>query len=171
MVRFKLPVLPLKKAVVDTGPLFTLLTLVFVRQAPHYRALMFTKHAPPTYALKNERDYLDFFQSIIEVIFTSHVIGELKSRARLPPQIYREFWLCSMDYLKQKRADEKLLALLSMHEDAFVSDIVCSLGPVDAGLVALAKDENCVLLTDDSRLLSRCDDTGSPEIKLVEYLL
>ncbi len=173
MARPKSSPLPYKKAVVDNGPLFTVLTLVFVRQWPTYRNVVLAKHGPPPYAVDRQRDYLDFFDSINRILFTSHVIGELKSREskRLPPQIYREFWLCSMDYLKRKRADEKLLALLSMHEDAFFSDIVCSLGPVDAGLVALAKNENCVLLTDDGRLLSRCDSTGSPEIKLVEYLL
>jgi predicted nucleic acid-binding protein len=159
--------------VVDNGPLFTVLTLVFARQQPIYQNVVLTKHDPPAYALDKQRDYLEFFDSINQILFTSHVIGELKSRdrKRLPPEIYREFWLCSMDYLKRKRADERLLALLSMREDAFFSDIVCSLGPVDAGLIALAKEENCVLLTDDSRLLSRCDSSGSPEIKLVEYLL
>lgn len=171
MVRFKLPGLPLKKAVVDTGPLFTLLTLVFVRQAPHYRQLMFTKHAPPPYALERERDYLDFFHSINEVIFTSHVIGEIKSRRGVPPEVFRDFWLSSMAYLTQKVADEKLLALVSMREDAFASDLVCSVGPVDAGLVTLARQENCVLLTDDGRLLSRCDSEGRPNIELVANLL
>src|SRR5258706_16399234 len=116
MVRPKLPVLPLKKAIVDTGPLFTLLTLVFVRQAPHYRQLMFPKHTPPPYALERERDYLDFFHSINEVIFTSHLIGEIKSRRGLPPGIFRDFWLSSMAYLLHKGADEKLLALVSMRE-------------------------------------------------------
>jgi hypothetical protein len=169
MVRFQLPVHPLKKAVVDTGPLFTLLTLVFVRQAPHFRQLMFTKHAPPPYALERERDYLDFFYSVSEILFTSHVVGEIKSRYKLPPAVFREFWLSSMSYLQQKRVDEKLLALVSLREDA--SDLVCSVGPVDAGLVTLAKLENCVLLTDDGRLLSRCDSAGRPKIELVANLL
>jgi predicted nucleic acid-binding protein len=173
MVTFKSTSLPYKKAVIDNGPLFTVLTLVFVRQWPRYRDVVFARHCPPTYAIARQGDYLQFFDSINQILFTSHVIGELKSREskRLPPQLYREFWLSSMDYLKRKHADEKLLALLSMHEDEFFRDIVCSLGPVDAGLVALAKKENCVLLTDDGRLLSRCDNTGSPEIQLVEYLL
>lgn len=171
MARLKLPVLPLKKAIVDTGPLFTLLTLVFVRQAPHFRQLMFTRHTPPPYALERERDYLDFFHSINEVIFTSHVIGEIKSRRGLPPAIFRDFWLSSMAYLMHKGADEKLLALVSMREDVFTSDLVCSVGPVDAGLLTLAREENCVLLTDDSRLLSRCDSRGRPNIELVANLL
>lgn len=171
MAKFKSPLLPLKKAVVDTGPLFTLLTLVFVRQAPLYRQLMFTKHAPPPYALEKERDYLDFFHSVSEVLFTSHVVGEIKSRHGLPPAIFREFWLSSMSYLKQKQADEKLLALVALREDVFTSDLVCSVGPVDAGLLTLARLENCVLLTDDSRLLSLCDSAGRPNIELVGNLL
>jgi hypothetical protein len=171
MVTFKSSDLPLKKAVVDTGPLFTLLTLVFVRQAPHFRQLMFIKHAPPPYALERERDYLDFFFSISEVLFTSHVVGEIKSRHGLPPSIFREFWLSSMSYLQQKQVDEKLLALVSLREDVFTSDLVCSVGPVDAGLLTLAKAENCVLLTDDKKLLSRCDSAGKPSIELVENIL
>jgi hypothetical protein len=169
-MKFKSSVLPLKKAVVDTGPLFTLLTLVFVRQAPHYRRLMFTKHAPPPYAVANERNYLDFFYSISEVLFTSHVVGEIKSRHPLPPVVFREFWLSSMSYLQQKQVDEKLLALVSLREDVVTSDLVCSVGPVDAGLLALARLENCVLLTDDSRLLSCCDSKGKPNVELVANL-
>jgi hypothetical protein len=171
MVTFKSSGLPLKKAVVDTGPLFTLLTLVFVRQAPHFRRLMFTKNAPPPYALERERDYLDFFHSVSEILFTSHVVGEIKSRYKIPSAILREFWLSSMAYLQQKRVDEKLLALISLREDLFTNDLVCSLGPVDAGLLALARAENCVLLTDDSILLSRCDRAGKPDIQLVRNLL
>lgn len=170
MVRFKSSVLPLKKAVVDTGPLFTLLTLVFVRQAPHFRHLIFTRHAPPPYAVARERDYLEFFYSISEVLFTSHVVGEIRSRYRLPPVISREFWLSSMSYLQQKQVDEKLLALVSLREDVFTSDLVCTVGPVDAGLLTLARLENCVLLTDDSKLLSRCDSEGNPSVELVANL-
>lgn len=163
--------LPYKKAVIDTGPLFTLLTLVFVRQWPHYRELMFARHAPPPYALERERDYLDFFHSINEVIFTSHVVGEIKSRRGLPPGVFREFWFSTMDYLQQKLADEKLLTLVSMREAVLTSDLVCSVGPVDAGLLTLAREENCVLLTDDARLLSSCDSEGKPNIELVANLL
>lgn len=132
---------------------------------------MFTKHAPPPYALESERDYLDFFYSVSEILFTSHVVGEIKSRYKIPPVVFREFWLSSMSYLQQKRVDERLLALVSLREDAFTSDLVCSLGPVDAGLVTLARLENCVLLTDDGRLLSRCDSGGKPNIELVANLL
>jgi len=171
MVTSKSTGLSVKKAVVDTGPLFALLTLVFVRQAPHFRRLMFYKNAPKPYVLERERDYLDFFHSISEILFKSHVVGEIKSRHKVPSAITREFWLSSMAYLRQKRVDEKLLTLISLREDEFTSDLVCSLGPVDAGLLALARAENCVLLTDESGLLSRCDRAGKPDIQLVEYLL
>jgi hypothetical protein len=132
---------------------------------------MFARHAPPPYAVERERDYLDFFHSINEVIFTSHVVGEIKSRRGLPSGVFREFWSSSMDYLQQKLADEKLLTLVSMRDEVFTSDLVCTVGPVDAGLLTLARKENCVLLTDDARLLSRCDSKGKPNIELVANLL
>ncbi len=162
-----------KKAVVDNGPLFALLTLVFVRQWPQYRREVLSKHKLESYVLQKERDYLDFFDGINQLLFTSHVIGQTRTRdlKRLPPHIFREFWLCSLDYLKRKRVDERLLTLLSMREDQFICDVVCSLGPADAGLLALARAEKCVLLTDDNRLFSWCDGDGAPEIGIVEHLL
>jgi hypothetical protein len=171
MVTSKSSGLPVKKAVVDSGPLFTLLTLVFVRQAPHFRRLMLTKNAPPPYALERERDYLDFFHSVSEILFTSHVVGEIKSRYKVPSAIFREFWLSSMFYLRQKQVDEKLLAIVSLCEDVFTRNLVCSVGPVDAGLLTLAKTENCVLLTDEGKLFSHCDSAGRPRIELVKNLL
>ena len=171
MARLTLSRLPYQKAVVDNGPLFTLLTLVFARQQPTYKDVVLERHRPPAYALANQLKYLDFFASINHVLFTSHVVGELKSRKTLPPAVYREFWLCSMDYLRHKKADEKLLTLLALKEDHLACSLVCSVGPIDAGLVALARNEKCVLLTDDEPLLSCCDGVGNPEIHLVEYLL
>jgi predicted nucleic acid-binding protein len=136
-----------------------------------YRSIVLDKHAPPEYAVRRERDYLDFFERIEQLLFTSHVVGELKGRGRLPSAMNREFWLCSMDYLKRKRASEQLVELISMGNNTYTRENVCIVGPVDASLLYLAIAEQCLLMTDDSRLLSRYDGEGKLKIELVENLL
>ena len=76
-----------------------------------------------------------------------------------------------MDYLKRKQADERLVSVVSLNDEAVTRDIVCRVGPVDAVLVALARNEKCPLLTDDQRLLSCCESAGQFEIQLMKNLL
>jgi hypothetical protein len=164
--------LPYRKAVVDTGPLFTALTFQFISIQPVYRQIVLSEHKPPLYAQRRERDFLDFFASIGQILFTSHVIGEIRSRRELKrPDVRSNFWLSSMDYLKHKCADERLLTLVSLSDDDHNRRLVCTFGPVDTGLIVLARDHNCVLLTDDNRLLSCQDANRGPAIELVQNLL
>lgn len=164
---------PYNKAVIDTGPLFTALTLAYARQAPTHRNFVRRLHGVPPYITDptSERNFLDFFHSIKEVLTTSHVIGQIKSRHKLPPDIYRDFLLCAMKFLSEKGLDERLVTLLGLYEQEDSRQMMCSLGPTDAGLVALARQENCALLTDDSGLLAWRGPDGRPEIVLVKNVL
>jgi len=158
--------------VVDTGPLFTALTLVYIQQAPEHRHLMRHRHQTPSYITDptSESDFLEFFYSIKKIMTTSHVIGQLKSRRGVPPEIYRDFLLCAMKFLSEKALDEELITLLEIYEQENSRRLACSLGPTDAGLVALARREDCALLTDDSGLLAWCGPDGRPEIALVKNM-
>jgi hypothetical protein len=164
---------PYKKAVVDTGPLFTALTLVYIRQSPANRHLVLYRHKIPPYITDptSERNFLEFFHSLKEVLTTSHVIGQIKSRRRLPPEVYEDFLLCSMKFLSEKKLDERLITLRALYEQEDSRRMVCGLGPTDAGLLVLARQEDCVLLTDDSGLFPWRGPDGKPEIELVENVL
>lgn len=144
-----------RRVVVDTGPLFTTLTLSYIRQSPKTREHVTSKHKPPPYILDltSERLFLEFFQTVQSLLITSHVIGELKSRQRLGEQVQREFWRFSIGFLRNK-LEEKLVRLIDLGRDATYEKLLYEVGPTDAGLISLAQKENCTLLTDDSRLLS-----------------
>jgi len=167
------PSKPPSKVVFDTGPLFTGLTLVFIRQRPTVRDYILHEHKLPQYITDptTERAFLAFFDCIREVLTTSHVIGQIKSRRSVAPDVYREFMLSSMDFLNRKGLSERLVTLLSMREDDDSRRLVCTVGPTDAGLVTLARQENCLLLTDDSRLFGCCDKDGKPKIELAQNFL
>jgi hypothetical protein len=168
----KPPTLPYSKAVVDNGPLFALLTLVFLRQYPEHRGVFLNNLKLEEYVLRRETDFLEFFASIKQLRFTSHVVGEMKRRRKLKrPEVAREFWLCSINYLKYHHVEERLLTLISLDKDDGERSLLYNFGPVDAGLILLARQEQCVLLTDDSGLLSGCDKQGNPDIQLVQNVL
>src|SRR5262245_38758786 len=91
---------PYRKTVVDTGPLFSLLTLIFIRQRPTYQNIVLADHRLPEYVIQRQRDFLEFFASIRKILFTSHVVGQIQRRGGLKRAgIDREFWLCSLHYL------------------------------------------------------------------------
>ncbi len=146
------------KAVVDTGPLFNFLTFTYVSRAPLHRVTVLHKHSVPDYLRNNptnERNFLQFFNSIRTVLTTSHVIGEIQGLQKLTEQMRKDFWLSSMFLLKRMSIDEKLLRLNDMHASEELKELVCLIGPTDTGLIALARQEGCVLLTDDERTLER----------------
>src|SRR5262249_37765084 len=144
-----------------------------IRQDPIARSFVLGTHKLADYFIDEtiERTFLEFFDSIREVLVTSHVIGQIKSRRSLPEDIYRNFMLSSMEFLTRKKMDERLITLSSIYENGFARGVACVHGPTDAGLVALARQEKCVLLTDDSRLYMWCNEQSDPEIELVEHIV
>jgi len=163
----------LGKVVVDTGPLFNALVLIFVRSSPrHSHALQRHKLAEylkdnPT----NQRVFLDLFYNLQTVLITSHVIGELPGLlkgTKLPPE---NFWLSSMEYMKLKNVDEQLIRLIDMHNSEDLGEVARLIGPTDAGLIELARRERCILLTDDERTLARHAWNLGLECHLIRNLL
>ncbi|SRR5882724_10302021 len=161
------------KAVIDTGPLFTALTLEFLQENPDSRNIVLHKHKPPDYLgdPTAEASFRSLFRSIKRLLITSHVIGELRSRYKVPGNIHREFWLSAMKTLSHRGLDEELLTLLELYDDDALKEIVSISGPTDAGLVALAHREGCLLLTDDGRLFRWMGVYPSLRIGLIQNLL
>src|SRR2546421_1519745 len=179
------PPIDLRRVVVDTGPLFNVLILVFFRNSPIHRRSGFENtffgREHYLYGPNNQEKLLDLFDRIQKILITSHVIGELvglhKKLIKVPLGIKLsrgEFWLSSVDYLREK-LDERLLSFIEIcdSDEGQGRKIVSEIGPTDAGLIELARREECDLLTDDESTLARqAWNMGlGDQCKLVRYLL
>jgi hypothetical protein len=58
-----------------------------------------------------------------------------------------------------------------MDRDAGLKEVISHSGPTDAGLVALARREQCVLLTDDQRLFTWIGVYPTLRIELIQNIL
>jgi rRNA-processing protein FCF1 len=153
----------LEKAVVDTGPLITVLTVHFLNatQAEASRRTTISRRVVAKNILEIpafEEKYLNLFKGIKSLMTTSHVIGELqglqRSRLKFDGNDLRRFWLLGMEFMRARKIEETLVRLLDMESKQYLRESVCSLGPTDTGLIELARKEGCVLLTDDERTLA-----------------
>jgi hypothetical protein len=146
------------KVVIDSGPLFTVLTIHFAIRTNRDSVLQ-TIDEDIRRSSSMQQACLELFRSIRYVLTTSHVIGEIQglqtSRLRLKGEDFQRFWLGTMELLALSKLDERLLRLV---EDGFqredVRHNVSEIGPTDAGLIELALREGCMLLTDDQRTLA-----------------
>lgn len=145
----------MRKAVVDTGPLFDVLTLNFVRRHGRQEVLDRTTISGSP---EVQDAYLRLFSTIRTVLTTSHVVGELQglenSRLKLRGAYLEDFWLASADFLTARNFDERLISLLHMYSEERLRVPLTAIGPSDVGLIELALREGCPLLTDDERTLA-----------------
>lgn len=151
------------KAVIDAGPLFTILVLNYARKPdmPAVKRNKILQEAKEDLVRRPEcqEGYLELFTSIRTVVTTSHVIGELqglwKSRVNRKGDDLRLFWQRSMEFFMEKNLNEELLRLLDLQGREESCEAVCALGPADAGLIDLAQRERCSVVTDDWDLAQR----------------
>jgi hypothetical protein len=153
-----------RRAVLDTGPLFSALTLQYLRAvkaSDSHRKSVLHKNQVSNH-LQTDRakqsDFLVFVEAIEAILTTSHVIGEIQGLQCLKNAAQRDFWQSSMKFLRTKKLDERLLTLLDLFSNTDhqydYGELVCTIGPTDVGLIRLAYEERCVLLTDDARTLA-----------------
>jgi rRNA-processing protein FCF1 len=166
---------PIRKAVVDTGPLFSALTIQYLHNTP------VAKHASILYRNKlsnhlvsskrRQAAFAQLFGEITTVLTTSHVIGEIQGLQGLKDQDRRGFWLCAITWLREKNTDEALIRLLDMSKEVSSREAIYRIGPTDAGLIDLARREGTVLLTDDRRTLAPMAWRQGIDCRLVEMLI
>src|SRR5579863_330258 len=107
--------IPFDRVVIDSGPLFTILTLNFARRfpsVPKKESLMERIDSTIRQSASRQQACLDLFGSIRSVLTTSHVIGEIQGLQNLKGDDLKNFWLNSMQILSSKRLDEQLLRLI-----------------------------------------------------------
>ena len=149
-------------AVVDSGVVFTALTLNYLRRAifPSVRRVRIVETLASELRLSEflRDSYLRFVEGVRVILITSHVVGELQglqtSRLRLRDDDLLFFWQHSLDYLRERHLDERLLRLLDAGAPDDIREGIGSIGPTDAGLIRLALSEGCLLITDDERTLA-----------------
>ncbi len=165
-----MPLSPPQKAVIDTGPLFTALTLSFLQKRPELVHLR-EKHEIPKYLLDptSQREFLGYIQNIPHLMTTSHVIGQLRSRKQLAADIQAEFWQQAVDFFAEQTLDERCITLLEISQNGY-QRIIGALGPTDAGLISLARQESCDLLTDDEKMGPWLGSDNKSQLQLIYKL-
>jgi rRNA-processing protein FCF1 len=153
----------------DASPLLTMLGLHFIESAAGARpdfdriitgqAAMYMKDRPD-----RQKRFQLYIDNIPTLLTTSHVIGELQglsTKMNLYENERKRFWSSSMEYLERRGFEEQIITLLSMAGEQSTRAWIGIIGPTDTGLIALAKEHGCRLLTDDRRtLMSRALDQG-----------
>jgi len=144
---------PFRKAILDAGPLYSALTLKVVSRRPASHNFILSKNKLKDYlrSPKAQKNFLLIFDNIQTVLTTSHVIGEIKGLQQLKDQHEKDFWRCVVDVFREKKLDERLIRLLELAEGDLGS-MIPKIGPVDTGLIELARRERCPLLTEDGKL-------------------
>lgn len=159
---------PIIKAVIDTTTLFNALVLHLVETSPesHRKAILETSALSPYLAVSTTRQgaFLQLFRSIPRILTTSHVIAEVNGllrKGQIKGDRHRAFWTNGMELLNARALDEHYsLRLLDMFIERALNEGVCTIGPVDTGLLELARKEGCALLTDDKTLGWRAWEIG-----------
>lgn len=163
---------PLKKVVLDSGPLYSAITLELVKRHPGSRNSILSTNKLHSYlqSQKAQKNFLLMFNSIQTVFITSHVVGELKGLQKLKGDYEREFWLYAIELFRSKSVDERLIRLLDLSKGN-LRDMIPIIGPVDAGLIELARAEGCDLLTEDGRMANFVRDRAKFQLvrDLVEW--
>ncbi len=109
---------------------------------------------PPFQSETAQRDVLQIVGSIPQKLTTSHVIGELQGlSSKLPGHVRESFWSKSIVLLRQWNLDERLIRLLDLASGRTVGSSLGRIGPPDAGVIQLALQEQCALITEDEKTL------------------
>ena len=160
------------KVVIDTAPLIDALTLELLEQEPECAASV-SRKSPLNECLDNNPAAQQNFRNLLarakEILITSHVIGEIKSRTYVSGgRLHTVYWQSWMNFLDKHNVAEKLITLREMNADERLRGIVRLVGPTDAGVVALASREECLLLTHDERLYRWLGAFPDVQIELVK---
>jgi rRNA-processing protein FCF1 len=166
-----------ERAVIDSGALFSALVINYDMQMSGFGRLpRFTDRLDER--LRNvtaQRQFLELLRSIRHKLTTSYVIAELngleKSRLGLYGDSRLSFWRQSIDLLIQWEIDERLIRMLDLYSDDGLRECLPDIGIADTGLIRMALQYECVLITEDERTLAREAWTRGVECRLVKELV
>src|SRR5580693_8616382 len=109
----------IRKAVIDTGPLFSALVLSYAETLKPDRAsaLVQRNDRIPLYlhTRTQQQSMIALFHDVRLILTSSHVIAELQG---LQQGLHsKDFWLFAMNWLSSKGVDERFIRLLDLNED------------------------------------------------------
>ncbi|MBO0719964.1 MAG: hypothetical protein J2P41_04035 [Blastocatellia bacterium] len=165
---------PFHKAVIDSSPLFTALTLELLEREPQAAISILDKYPLQPYLANDptsQRNFRALIDSIGEILTTSHVIGEIRSRFHVREYLHSKYWESNLDFFAKHNINEKLVTVAEMIQDLKLKQLVYEVGPIDTGLMQLAHQEGCTLLTDDSNLYTWLGAFPGLSIELVKNLV
>jgi len=167
-------VINIPKAVIDSGPLLSALVLHYQGERGR-RPSLDSFLEDPLLIKDNQEQFLNLLASIREKLTTSHAIGELQglanTRLRLSGDDRVNFWRAAVDLLTLWRLDEHLIRLLDMASRSELRERLLDIGIVDTGLIELAAQNACVLITQDERTLAARAWTDGIDCRLVKQLI
>jgi hypothetical protein len=147
----------LVELVVDAGPLISILVLKYAFTLETAAAESAIRRSAVAEYLQTEsaqRAMVRLFDHVRVIVTTSHVIGELQGLQQLTGKSQIVFWQASMNWLKSKGLDQRLLSLMQLHSHPRGRTFVCEIGPTDSGLIEIAIRDRIPLLTDDRRTIA-----------------
>jgi len=163
-------VTPIRKAVIDTGPLLSALVSIYQIKYGR-RSALDSLLREPLRIRDHQEQFLRLLAAIPEKLTTSHVIAEIQGHvnaAKLYGDDLLNFWQSSIDLLMQWKLDERLIRLLDI---VGRQEMLPDIGIVDTGLIELAARNNCALITEDERTLARRAWTEQIDCYLVKGLI
>lgn len=164
---------PIKKAVLDTGPLLSAITLELIRNRTldqREAILRDSRLEPYLRDIHKHQVFLQFFESIEVVLTTSHVVAEIHGLRFLKGDLKKEFWECAITLLQRKAFSEELIGLFQLHSQELLK-MVAEIGPTDVALTELAFVQGCVLLTEDERTLAPWAWNQGVDCRVVQHFL
>lgn len=167
----------IRKAVIDTGPLFSALTLHYAfREEDFGRSPRLNLGLEEPLLTKSAQlAFLDLMRSIPDKLTTSHAVAELhnleRSRLKLYGPALEIFWRTSVSLLRDWNLDERLVQLLEIAAQQGLAPLIPDIGLVDTGLIELARRNECVLITQDERTLARRAWELGVDCRLVKQLI
>ena len=165
------------KAVIDTCVLVDALMLNYVKTSSDKNLNEKWEHKVYDKNSNLIKHYSKFIDSIPIFVTTSQAMGEvpqvLKRVTELEGKKLTSFWQKSIEFLKTKRLDEKLISIIEMVEAQNNANRIFEIGIVDSGLIELAKREKLPIITNDANTLRvRAGEVYSLEIIIPsEYLM
>ena len=97
--------------------------------------------------------------------------GLERARLNLSGADRLNFWRASIDLLTQWGLDEQLIRLLDIASHSELKERLLDIGIVDTGLIELAAQNGCVLITQDERTLAARARAEQIDCRLVKQLI
>ena len=160
---------------IDTGPLFSALVVNHVQQRPTQgnRVQLLGLADESVRHPDGQVRFLNLLASISNKLTTSHVLGEINglvnTRSDLRGPELNRFWNGCIELLTQWQLDERLIRLLDFAGGS--APEIARIGLVDIGLIRLAQEQGCVLITEDAKTLAPLAWEQGVDCRLLRNLL